>query len=111
MAAPHYDVLFETTPGGPLATWRAERWPPRSGDYLVRVADHRSAYLTYEGPVSGDRGVVRRVFADGCPYVRLHDGLLEVTFSDGTELTLVKDSPEQWFCQVVPGRAGDWGAS
>lgn len=26
-----------------------------------RIADHRTAYLTYEGPVSGDRGHVTRV--------------------------------------------------
>jgi hypothetical protein len=27
----------------------------------VRIADHRPAYLTYEGPISGDRGTVRRL--------------------------------------------------
>lgn len=98
---PHYDVLFETSPGSELATWRASRWPLEPGDYLVRAADHRAIYLAYEGPISGDRGAVQRVFEDVCPFVRLQPGLLEATFSDGTELLLTKDSPEQWFCWIV----------
>jgi len=38
-----------------------------SGDSLdaERTPDHRPAYLTYEGPVSGGRGTVRRLRA-GC---------------------------------------------
>jgi hypothetical protein len=28
---------------------------------VERLADHRLAYLDYEGPVSGDRGIVRRL--------------------------------------------------
>jgi hypothetical protein len=28
---------------------------------MQRIADHRSLYLDYEGPISGDRGVVRRL--------------------------------------------------
>ena len=35
-------------------------------DLLERLADHRLDYLEYEGPVSGDRGSVRRV--DGGQY-------------------------------------------
>jgi hypothetical protein len=99
--APHFDVLFELSPDAPLPTWRAERWPPEPGDYWVRAPDHRPAYLTYEGPVSGDRGEVRRVFEARCPHLSLQPGLLEATWPDGTELTLVKDSPDQWLCWVV----------
>lgn len=95
---PHYDLLFETATGSALATWRAERWPIQSGDYLVRIADHRAVYLEYEGPVSGDRGTVQRVASGQCQQVSLRDGHLEVLFEDGQELVLTKDSPEQWFC-------------
>ena len=49
----------------PLVTFRV----PQRVDELhagqrleaVRIADHRPAYLTYEGPISGDRGTVRRL--------------------------------------------------
>lgn len=105
VASPHFDVLFETSPGAALATWRAERWPPEAGDYVEGAPDHRPAYLTYEGPISGGRGEVRRVFADTCRSVRLVDGLLEVTFSDGTELTLIKDGPDQWLVAYNPAPA------
>lgn len=95
---PHYDLLFETSPGSPLATWRARNWPLQCGDYLIRIADHRNVYLDYEGPVSGDRGTVRRVASGRCGEVSLREGHLEVLFEDGGELVLTKDSPEQWYC-------------
>jgi hypothetical protein len=31
-----------------------------------RIADHRAIYLDYEGPISGGRGGVRRVWRVGC---------------------------------------------
>lgn len=63
----HWDLLFES--GDALETWSV---PPRSspvpGEFLesfrcpaTRQPDHRSIYLDYEGPVSGNRGFVRRV--------------------------------------------------
>ncbi len=41
---------------GPLHELR-----PGSTMQATRIADHRKAYLTYEGPVSGNRGKVRRI--------------------------------------------------
>jgi hypothetical protein len=106
---PHYDLLFETAPGSALATWRAERWPVRAGDYLRRLDDHRRDYLDYEGAISGDRGRVRRVYAGSCSDVHLQEGHLEVLFEDGRELMLTKDSPKQWFCWLSPNEPGFWG--
>ncbi len=60
--SPHFDLMLETSPNGPLATWRCPIWPLPAGETpVVRLADHRRHYLDYEGPVSGDRGEVRRV--------------------------------------------------
>lgn len=68
--APHYDLLFETAAGSPLTTYRVDRWPMETGAVLVeRLADHRRIYLDYEGPISGNRGTVRRVSQGTC---RLH---------------------------------------
>lgn len=58
---PHFDLMFETGPDSPLATWRSPTWPPLADTPLTPLPDHRRAYLTYEGPVSGGRGSVRRV--------------------------------------------------
>ena len=47
--------------GEVLWTWRLEAPPGEGGPGpAVRIFDHRPLYLDYEGPVSGDRGTVRR---------------------------------------------------
>jgi len=63
IAAPHFDLMFETTPGGLLATWRSDFWPIVQPTPLLRLGDHRRDYLTYEGPLTGNRGSVRRIEA------------------------------------------------
>lgn len=53
-----------------LATWQFAEDPAalHAGAILParRLPDHRKAYLTLEGPVSGDRGSVRQVHAGTC---------------------------------------------
>jgi hypothetical protein len=80
----HWDLMFQQ--GDSLLTWRlealpaglapAEPSPVNAGRshvsppiVAVRLAEHRLEYLDYEGPVSGDRGEVRRV--DGGEYTSL----------------------------------------
>jgi hypothetical protein len=58
---PHFDLMFQTAPGSLLATWRAKVWRPTEAINVERLGDHRQAYLTFEGKLSGDRGEVRRV--------------------------------------------------
>ncbi len=49
-----------------LWTWRLKRWPdPSVWIAAERISDHRTAYLDFEGPVSQDRGTVRRIL-HGC---------------------------------------------
>ena len=59
----HWDVMISR--GSALATWQAPADPadlaPGQAMAVRRLPDHRSAYLTYEGPVRGGRGEVRRV--------------------------------------------------
>ncbi|MEZ6067364.1 MAG: DNA polymerase ligase N-terminal domain-containing protein [Planctomycetaceae bacterium] len=53
----HWDFLLEN--GEIACCWRlAERPEVGVGITAERIADHRLVYLDYEGPVSGDRGVV-----------------------------------------------------
>jgi hypothetical protein len=58
---PHFDLMFETSPGSLLATWRSNEWPVQPRSRLTPLSDHRSGYLTYEGLVSGNRGTVSRM--------------------------------------------------
>ena len=55
----HWDFMLEA--GESLRTWAIDA-PIVPGDELPAraLADHRLAYLDYEGPVSGNRGSVRR---------------------------------------------------
>jgi len=55
----HWDLMLES--GERLRTWRLAKAP--LGEQVisaVALGDHRRLYLDYEGPVSGNRGSVRR---------------------------------------------------
>lgn len=50
--------------GDVLVTWQLLEEPIGAAGLPIRaraIGDHRKAYLDYEGPVSGDRGHVKRV--------------------------------------------------
>ena len=54
----HWDFMLEKEAG--LRTWRLTRAPAGPGIIEAEpLAEHRLAYLDYEGPVSGNRGTVR----------------------------------------------------
>jgi hypothetical protein len=56
----HWDLMLEC--GDALRTWRLDRVPTVAATIPAEpLSDHRIAYLDYEGPVSGDRGTVKRV--------------------------------------------------
>jgi hypothetical protein len=78
--------MFETAPGSRLATWRSAVWPlAEIQTELISLPDHRRGYLDYEGPVSGDRGTVRRVQA-GTHRVEHDDAVLLVVRLDIDEV-------------------------
>lgn len=55
----HWDFLLED--GGTLLTWSLAELPAAGRPIAAEaLADHRTAYLDYEGPVSGNRGIVTR---------------------------------------------------
>jgi hypothetical protein len=57
--ARHWDLMLEQE--GVLRTWALAGEPAAELACEAReLADHRLAYLDYEGPVSGDRGQVTR---------------------------------------------------
>jgi hypothetical protein len=84
---PHYDLMLELSPGSELATWRLPHWPPLPGDAFTPLADHRRAYLEYEGPISANRGQVTRIAAGTVEIIRSVTDQLTVSL-DGAELAL-----------------------
>lgn len=55
----HWDFMLEEE--GALRTWAVEKSPDgEEPQTALQLADHRLAYLTYEGEVSGGRGRVTR---------------------------------------------------
>ena len=58
----HWDLMLEK--GEVLLTWQLADPPEQAARRVVpatRIGDHRPVYLTYEGPVSDDRGEVHIV--------------------------------------------------
>ncbi|WP_164103554.1 DNA polymerase ligase N-terminal domain-containing protein [Candidatus Laterigemmans baculatus] len=62
----HFDLMFEVE--GQLRTWAVDQLPTLGGPAVVAtpLPPHRIAYLDYEGPVSENRGSVRRVARGTC---------------------------------------------
>jgi len=102
----HWDLMLETADR--LATWQV---PAHPRDWLAkellceRIVDHRLAYLSYEGPLSRDRGQVR--IADRGTYTAQNidenywriilrgdtiAAVVELTHGQGTQWTL-RSSP------------------
>ncbi len=55
----HWDFMLESADA--LKTWALEQTPDQPGPIRARqLPDHRTMYLDYEGPISGNRGHVIR---------------------------------------------------
>jgi hypothetical protein len=101
----HWDLMLEV--GESLATWQLLEDPHRIGGEALnacRIGDHRRAYLTLEGPVSGGRGRVKRIDRGTFEWVerterswiiRLQGDLLQGTF----KLALEHRRAKRWSFQ------------
>jgi hypothetical protein len=69
----HYDLLLERSPRSPLVAFRLPVWPITHRTRITPLKDHRREYLEYEGPVSGDRGQVRRVAEGTCAHTAVDE--------------------------------------
>jgi hypothetical protein len=80
---PHYDLMFETFTGSDLATWRSSVWPIESPTPLIRLRDHRRAFLIYEGQLTSQRGNVQRVATGDCELQIGQDAVWEIKLLSG----------------------------
>jgi hypothetical protein len=81
----HWDLMLEA--GDVLQTWRLAN-PPAPGCAIEATAlpDHRRIYLDYEGPVSGNRGNVKRWDAGCFTEAAASTAEHRVILVDGTKL-------------------------
>lgn len=76
----HWDLMLEA--GATLRTWRLDAPPQlRCTAHATAIGDHRPIYLDYEGPLTGDRGRVRRWDAGTFEWIRDDAQSLEITLS------------------------------
>jgi hypothetical protein len=102
--ASHYDVMLEL--GGALRTWAiadVERLSAGEEVSATSLADHRLAYLNYEGEVSRNRGHVARWDAGDWELVAESDGVLSAKLT-GAQLqgTLIAThlEGEKWMLRL-----------
>jgi len=102
----HYDLMLSC--GEALATWQTASAPfgVVQGDRLEarKLADHREAYLTYQGPVSGDRGRVRILDSGKYRLIRQNEDSWEVEFhgrrlAGRWAISRCTETPETWLLQ------------
>ena len=96
----HWDFMLQWE--DVLKTWALVE-PPAAGKTTdaIALADHRPAYLDYEGPVSGGRGSVTRWNAGTYQLERQSEEELVVVLDGGRlsgHVTLVRasDNPDRW---------------
>jgi hypothetical protein len=85
---PHFDLMLEMSAGLELSTWRLPHWPPHPDDQCTPLPKHRRDYLEYEGPVSRNRGQVKRVAAGNYRVTRNSPTHVAIICEDGTAIEL-----------------------
>jgi len=94
----HWDLMLENGPA--LATWQVNKQPdlwPGESVVCHKIADHRMKYLSYQGPISNQRGDVHIVAAGTYQLLeagenKWHLVLCGDKISGELELTLLEDN-------------------
>ncbi len=110
--AGHYDWLLgdpaDPDQTGPLVTFRCAEppmhWPADAESNLTALPSHRRRYLQYQGPLSRQRGSVRRV-AEGKATAELwteHHRILRLDWPGrGMRVELRHRSGDAWIARVL----------
>ena len=80
----HWDLMLERD--DVLLTWQLRREPVSPAALPApahRIQDHRKAYLEYEGPITGDRGNVKRADRGSVKFIVFTDSSMEIDLSGG----------------------------
>jgi hypothetical protein len=107
----HWDLMLED--GGVLRTWALVVAPEVGTAIRARaLPDHRLAYLTYEGPVSGNRGHVTRWDQGGFHWIERSERSLRISVAGQRlqgEIRLTRDETiaDDWQVVVAGSSSGD----
>ena len=105
-AGEHWDLMLEQ--GDVLLTWQLLRNPTVLVNYPIparRTGDHRKAYLDYEGPLTGNRGTVRRVDSGSLDSIEDTAQGLRIVLT-GKRLCgsfTLQQQAEGWSCETAGG--------
>lgn len=108
----HFDWMIEdpSATGGEalLCTWRVasapDQWAKLGRIELTRLGDHRRAYLTYEGELTGGRGHVHRLDEGEAAIVSWTPDAaeLDLTLRSFTgRITMRQDAGTRWVMHVT----------
>jgi hypothetical protein len=101
----HWDLMLEFS--GQLATWQV---PVKPADWSAvgilcpKIFPHRMHYLTYEGPISGNRGIVTIVARGAYEFLQQEENCWRVLLSGDTiagVLELRRVEGENWQLQML----------
>jgi len=97
----HWDLMLEN--GDTLETWAFDAPPtPESTCHATKLPTHRLEYLTYEGPVSGNRGEVTRiisgVYFGALPTQESDEPISIILCWEGQQTTvkMLRQNSDQW---------------
>lgn len=111
----HYDWLLDPGDNRPLIAFRTQAYIPDVASFdATRIQPHRRLYLEYEGPISGNRGEVRRIASGRC--IVQVDAVKHFTADvcfDGLDSIWVRieGEPFAYGAQFESGAEGDGGDS
>ncbi len=96
----HWDLMLRT--GSVLATWQIpeppQNWPKKTIT-CTRIFDHHLKYLTYQGPLSDNRGHVKIAAAGQYHPLQITENLWQLTLTGDNingKLTLQLLKLDQW---------------
>ena len=105
VADPHFDLMFETAAESLLAAWRLPVWPLQQAVRIPRLGDHRRVYLDYQGPLTDQRGSVRRITEGTCRLQVRSELLWELTLltpAPPCKMRLLAVTADVWSAAPVP---------
>lgn len=98
----HFDLMIEGQSS--LKTWQLTKMLEPGLQPATSLPDHRLEYLAYEGPISGNRGAVKRVAEGTFTMLEKSDELLEVEL-EGTchgRMKLLRKHNNDWQLEWNP---------